>query len=514
MFLDVTFLKQDETFNTELIEENGGISSNLTGEGNTFSTDLSSENDIIPTHLSNECETFQSEFGEVYTVGGGIMEETDPTVPEWAKQPEKPSYHITEIEGYDQVGGGVGENVAGTIQTPFDPNEAGGFDYIYEEPMEASAGAEIFNSYHGDVDGKGVEDYDRNIAIGFMSQASGFRTQAIGNYSQARGWWTRAEGQCSIAEGLLSITKGHFCHAEGTRTQATVNNAHSEGDLSVASGRQGHAEGNQTKASGYCSHAEGQLTEATNYYSHAEGVGTISAGRNQLALGKYNVKDTSSLMIVGKGSNKNNRSNAFSLSSAGNGNFAGTVTSAGADYAEYFEWLDGNPNNEDRVGLIVTLEGDKIKLANDGDDFIGIVSGTAMVLGDNHEWEWKDKYITDDYGRIVYDEPVEEFTEYTEYVDIANPDSWETVKESIGFSTYPKMNPNYDPTKEYINRADRQEWDAIGMLGKLHANDDGSCVVGGYAKVGKNGVATAATGKTNMRVMKRITDNIVWVLLK
>ena len=412
------------------------------------------------------------------------------------------------------VEAGVGKNVEGVIQTPFDPNEAGGFAYIYEEPQEALEGAEIFNCYEGDRDGMGVENYDANIAIGFMSQASGFRTQALGNYSQARGWWTRAEGQCSVAEGLLSMTKGHFCHAEGTRTQATINNAHSEGDLSIASGRQGHAEGNQTLASGYCSHAEGQKTEATNYYSHAEGVGTISAGRNQLAIGKYNIKDTSSLLIAGKGSNANNRSNALTLNANGNLWVAGTVTSTGADYAEFFEWADGNPNAEDRVGLTVTLEGEKIRLANSGDDVLGIVSGTAMVLGDNHECEWREKYLTDAYGRIIYDEPVEEFTEYTEYVNPEDPSTWVTVKESTGFHVYPKLNPNYDPSKVYINRADRKEWEAIGLLGKLHANDDGTCVVDGYAKVGENGVLTASTEKTNMRVMKRISDSIILVMLK
>lgn len=44
--------------------------------------------------------------------------------------------------------------------------------------------------------------------------------------------------------------------------------------------------------------------------------------------------------------------------------------------------------------------------------------------------------------------------------------------------------------------------------------DDGSCVVGGYAKVGQNGIATVSTEKSGMRVMKRITDNIVLVFMK
>lgn len=403
----------------------------------------------------------------------------------------------------------AGEDVSGTIQTPFDPNEAGGFAYIYGEPQEALEGAEIFNSYEGDRDGSGVENYDRNIAIGFMSQASGFRTQAIGNYSRAGGWWTRADGQCAIAEGLLSRASGHFTHAEGTRTIASVNNAHSEGDSTQATGRQSHSEGNKTTASGFCAHAEGSDTQATNYYAHAEGFGTKATGRNQTTMGKYNIADTSSLLIIGKGSKDSARSNAFSVSNTGNGNFTGTITSAGADYAEYFEWADGNPNNEDRIGLIVTLEGDKIRLANNNDDYIlGIISGTTMMLGDNAEHEWKNKYLTDDFGRIIYDEPIEEFAEYFDY------ELGKVVRESTGFHVYPKLNPSYNPEMEYINRDNRKEWDAVGMLGKIHVRDDGSCVINGYAKVDSLGIATASDTKTNMRVMKRISDNIILVLMK
>ena len=242
--------------------------------------------------------------------------------------------NLENPDPFDLGNAGVGEDVSGTMQRPFDPNEAGGFVYIYEDPQEALPGAEIFNSYEGDIDEMGVENYDRNIAIGFMSQASGFRTQAIGNYSKAGGWWTRADGQCAVAEGLLTRASGHFTHAEGTRTLASINNAHAEGDMTQATGRQSHAEGQGTIASGFCSHAEGSLTQATNYYSHSEGLGTIAAGRNQTAMGKYNVRDTSSLLIVGNGTKDTARSNAFKLDANGNGTFSGKVTASGTPSAD------------------------------------------------------------------------------------------------------------------------------------------------------------------------------------
>ena len=33
----------------------------------------------------------------------------------------------------------------------------------------------------------------------------------------------------------------------------------------------------------------------------------------------------------------------------------GASVTSGADYAESFEWADGNPNNEDRVGYSVVI---------------------------------------------------------------------------------------------------------------------------------------------------------------
>lgn len=52
------------------------------------------------------------------------------------------------------------------------------------------------------------------------------------------------------------------------------------------------------------------------------------------------------------------------------------------------------------------------------------------------------------------------------------------------------------------------------MFGKLYVRDDGTCEVNGYATVGENGIATLSLEKTNMRVLSRVNDNVVRVLLK
>ena len=390
----------------------------------------------------------------------------------------------------------AGESVEGNTYVPYIVEEIDGYNYNfhYEEPVIAQEGSEIFNDYG-------------NIAAGLWSTASGYQTQALGNYSATNGWWTRADGQCAVANGLLTRASGHFTHAEGTRTLASINNAHAEGDMTKATGRQSHAEGVQTVASGYCAHAEGSNTQATNYYSHAEGIGTISAGRNQTAMGKYNISDTKSLLIVGNGSKDTTRSNAFKLDANGNGWFEGTVASTGADYAEYFEWVDGNPDGEDRVGRVVTLDGEKIRYAQEGEYILGVISGTALVLGDNPGDEWKHKFLKDEFGRYLT-ETVEDFVEYFDY------ETGENVVESTGFVERKVLNPEYNPEDEYITRKERNEWDIVGMMGKIHVVDDGTCMPNGYAKVSHDGIVTHSDEITTMRVMSRVSDNIIWILKK
>lgn len=259
----------------------------------------------------------------------------------------------------------------------------------------------------------------------------------------------------------------------------------------------------------------GNYSNWYNPQNGGEGVAVFGRGNTPysdwcLNHGKWSAFDTNKeyAHIVGNGTSNTARSNAYTLDWQGNGTFAGTVSSStGADYAEYFEWKDGNPANEDRVGYIVTLDGDKIVKANSGDDILGICSGTAMVLGDSAEWNWNKRYLTDDFGRIIYEDRMEH------HEAMYNPDG-ELIEEAWDEKVHaPKQNPDYDPSQPYIKRENRPEWQIVGMMGKLYVRDDGSCVVNGYADVA-NGIATKATGKTNMRVMERVNDSIIRVLMK
>ena len=222
-----------------------------------------------------------------------------------------------------------------------------------------------------------------------------------------------------------------------------------------------------------------------------------------LILGKYNISGKYTLLL-GNGTSGSARANALTVDTTGNLAIAGTMSSAGADYAEFFEWKDGNPEAEDRVGYIVALDGDKLILANEGDYILGVVSGTATVLGDNPEWNWAKRWVTDDFGRIQYEDKV--IHHEAEERNGETIPAWdETIKA-------PVVNPDYDPDQKYIKRADRPEWSAVGMMGKLYVRDDGTCQVNGFAKP-INGIATASTSGT-MRVIERVSDNVIRVVIK
>jgi len=145
----------------------------------------------------------------------------------------------------------------------------------------------------------------------------------------------------------------------------------------------------------------------------------------------------------------------FSLSGDGNGTCDGSWTGGGADYAEFFEWEDGNNDNEDRAGWSVALIGNKIRRAINGDMPIGVISVRPSALGDAAWSYWNQKYLKDDFGRFVMEE----------YVTAVDGDG-DTVHEGI-IQKRKKLNPKWNKDYVYIPRSERKEWAMVGLVGKL-----------------------------------------------
>lgn len=219
-----------------------------------------------------------------------------------------------------------------------------------------------------------------------------------------------------------------------------------------------------------------------------------------------------SVLVLGNGSTGNS-SNAFRVSSSGV--YGGAYHSTGADYAEMFEWADGNQSEEDRCGLFVTLEGEKIRPATEEDDFVvGVVSGNPSVVGDSHDDQWRGMYERDIFGRIVFENI--EHEEQTEEVTRPTPDdpNHKEVRITPAYvEVRPKISQEYNVEEEYIPRSKRKEWALVGMAGKLIVIDDGTCQVNGWCYPGIGGIATKSDKKTRYRVLKRLDATHIKILI-
>lgn len=321
-------------------------------------------------------------------------------------------------------------------------------------------------------------------------------------------------GENSIAIGSYVEAHAKNAYAEGWATTAYEIASHAEGYGTEASGKYSHAEGDGSGASGYGSHAEGRNTKARGYCSHTEGALTIAEGEYQHVCGVNNVSSTEAKLIIGKGSSNTLRANCFRV--ADTGVYAsGNYNASGADYAEMFEWSDGNSENEDRAGLFVTLDGEKIRTAGPDDNYIlGIVSGNPSVVGDVYDDQWQGMYLYDVFGRPLW-EDVEVPDETIEEPEPDNPEQTITrVIRPAHTEHRQKLNPDYDNRQlPYIPRSERPEWDAVGLLGKLVAIDDGTCQMNGWACVGEGGKATRSEQRTRYRVMSRLDDTHIRIMI-
>lgn len=188
-------------------------------------------------------------------------------------------------------------------------------------------------------------------------------------------------GNYSVAEGWSSAARGYASHAEGYATNATGAYSHAEGGLVVASGSSSHAEGNSTTASGDDAHAEGFYSTAQGDSSHAQNYNTIANGNYQTALGKYNVADTTSAVILGNGTADNARSNALTVDWNGNVNIA-----SGAKYK-----INGTNLSASDVGAVALS--DKYTRSSTGDlAWTNQTDGDAKVIAKSALAFWNGAY--------------------------------------------------------------------------------------------------------------------------
>lgn len=337
-----------------------------------------------------------------------------------------------------------------------------------------------------------------------------------GDGAEDTGMFSDADGDLFFKQNGAKWYAAHADHNhDSIYSKATyVRNGEGEGSIvigslsNISNGQLSIASGATTIASGMYAHAEGLWSTATGTSSYAGGCYAVAKGWCTFAIGKYNIEfatvfsEFHSPFIIGNGKSNAQRSNAFRVHGTGQIYAQGAYNTGGADYSEYFEWLDSNSSNEDRVGYFVTLDKNKIKIANSDDYILGIISAAPSVIGNSYDDQWCNMYLKDEWGRVIYEE-----VELPEELDEEG-----NVITGVRKEMQPKLNPDYDNMKPYIGRSQRREWSAVGMLGQLLVRDDRTCKENGYCKCGDGGIATAA--ETGYRVLARVSDNIIKILFK
>ncbi len=112
-----------------------------------------------------------------------------------------------------------------------------------------------------------------------------------------------------------------------------------------------------------------------------------------------------------------------------------------SDYAEAFEWFDGNPKKEDRYGRIVSLvEGtNKIEYWEGKHPYpLGVTKpfGSSAIVGNMDGLEWNKKFLRNEWNMPIYNNRGEQI-----------------------------LNPAYNKDIEHIPRSKRKEWACVGLLG-------------------------------------------------
>lgn len=325
-----------------------------------------------------------------------------------------------------------------------------------------------------------------------LNSLTGFNNTSVGGCSNhVSGMWNMSEYsvavECSGAKNTVFNSRDTYVNGMNNMLEGVAD--------SIVVGKYNIVKGDKTKDQMAKYNAVfGYHNEVLNYDGClVAGTWNHATANNQTVIG-VNAKSTYQssenadiLFNIGNGQERDGtliQNSAMQVDFSGNVYAGGAYKTIGADYAEYFEWLDGNAKNQDRIGLFVTLDGDKIKLANKKDDYIlGVISANPSIVGNSAELDWHDKYKTDVYGRLIYDE------------------SHNLI-----------LNENYNDTLEYIPRGARKEYSKVGLLGQLVVQDDGTCEVNGYCTASVNGVATKSD--SGYRVIKRIDETHIKIILK
>ena len=178
---------------------------------------------------------------------------------------------------------------------------------------------------------------------------------------------------------------------------------------------------------------------------------------------------------------------------AGNGYADVAFNGGGADFAEMFEWDDGNPDDEDRVGYFVQLttspdglSNGKIEIGGSG-RIVGPVSSMPGSIVNAAGLNWNGRFVRDDFGRYQLDADGNRIED-----------------------------PSYNPNLQYRIREARKEWSPIGLKGRVRVRASSNIGIYPSSKdgltvdVASDGTVIDAGSKGKYKVIQVVKQKEIW----
>jgi hypothetical protein len=299
--------------------------------------------------------------------------------------------------------------------------------------------------------------------------------------------WSAIGGGDKNTIGDFVTMTGFMCSTIAGGTSNTVTGNYS----SIGGGFGNQAIGNYSTIPG------GADLQTTADYSTAVGAFNLPG---PLTLGE---PTTERIFMVGYDPSFTTRTNLMSVTADGVVHAQTSFSSPGADYAEWFESANGT-HLPTGTSVIFVPRSRLIRPAQAGEIPIGVVSTTASIKANSAEEAWHGKYARNPDGSIIY-EPYQTSREVNEFdreryikeffnpcielnlnfhklspeeqqkglaeeaammkMVAENPRYYTKTRTITLSGVRPKLSPAYDPTKTYVPRSARPEWNPIGLVG-------------------------------------------------
>lgn len=173
------------------------------------------------------------------------------------------------------------------------------------------------------------------------------------------------------------------------------------------------------------------------------------------------------------------------------------------------------------VGSLVTLDGDKVRLAaaDEVSDGIVVAPGAVGLVLRDAPYDWAGKYVVDDYGKLVQT-LIPDPTWQSSIPDPAYQGAGNApmIPNPVprGDVLAPRIATGYAPTGSFTPRSLMPEtWSLVGTSGILHVNVEAAVVAGDYLVSAADGIGKkAGTGvTTRIKVMRKVSETVAqcWV---